>query len=185
MRTSFFGAVLIACSVSSACGGDDESGEAVGRGTAACRDFQDASCDFASDRCGAIARGTCDATFRGIQCASDERASACANALNQAACGTQAPECALDIVVDRAAATAACQTLTQAFCDHNAMCGGAPASECTATAAAMGVDCSQALSIDLRYEMCLEALDMLSCGSPTPSVCNQVVLVLPPGASMS
>jgi len=44
---------------------------------------------------------------------------------------------------------------------------------------AMGVDCSQALSIELRYETCIDALAMLPCGSPAPTVCERVVLVLP------
>jgi hypothetical protein len=163
------------------CGGGDDGDDQTGRGTAACRDFQDAMCDFASDRCGAIDRATCDATFRGIECKSDEQASACANALNEASCGTGAPSaCQLEMLVDRAPAIEACQTVTQAICDHNAMCG-APMVDCAASLAAMGGDCNQALSVDLRYELCLEAIDSLACGSPVPAMCMQVIFVLPPG----
>lgn len=185
MRSSIYGVVLLACSVSSACGDESEGDEPMGRGSAACQDFQDATCDFASDRCGVVARATCDTTFRGIRCVDDAQATACANALNEATCGSASPQCELDAIVDRPAAIASCEALYQAFCDHNATCGGQTVGECMADAAAMGFDCSQALSIDLRYESCLEAIDALMCGSPTPAVCREVVLVLPPGVSLS
>jgi len=185
MRSSIHGVVLLASSVLSACGADSESDEPMGRGSAACQDFQDATCDFASDRCGVVARASCDTTFRGIRCVNDEQATACANALNAATCSSASPQCELDAIVDRPAAIASCEALYQAFCDHNAKCGGQTVGDCMADAAAMGFDCSQALSIDLRYESCLEAIDALMCGSPTPAVCREVVLVLPPGVSLS
>lgn len=184
MRRSVYGAVLLACCSAIACG-DEESAEPMGRGTDACRDFQDATCDFASDRCGAVDRGTCDVTFRGVECLSDKSASACANALNTAACGVQSPECSLDAIIDRDPANAKCMTLTEAICQHNATCGGQTLSACMEAAFDMGVDCSLALSIDLRYEACLDAVASLACGSPTPDVCREVVLVLPPGVNLS
>ena len=180
MRAIYGAAALLACCMASACGDDGGGAEPIGRGTEACRDLQDATCDFASDRCRGVDRATCDATLRGIECRSDEQASACANALNEAACGTVTPSCDLRAVVDPAPAIAACQTVTQAFCDHNVRCGAADP-DCAQSLAAMGVDCNQALSIDLRYESCLEAINALPCGSPAPLACTQVVYVLPPG----
>ena len=181
MRVNNYGAAVIVACCLAACGSErDADAGPPGRGTEACRDFQDATCDFASDRCRATDRASCDAMLRGIECTSDERASACANALNEATCGAATPPCDFTELADRAPAIAACRTLTQAFCDHNAMCGGS-AVDCAATSAAMGVDCDQALSIDLRYESCSEALAALPCGSPAPEVCRQIVYVLPPG----
>lgn len=181
MQVIYGAAALLACCMASGCGGEDgDSEQPIGRGSEACRDFQDATCDFASDRCRALDRAMCDATFRGIECVSDQQASACANALNEAACGSATPACDFNAVVDRAPAIAACETVMQAFCEHNAMCG-APAGDCAQSAAAMGVDCNQAVSVDLRYETCLDALDALTCGSPAPAVCMQIVYVLPAG----
>jgi hypothetical protein len=64
------------------CGGDDRGDESTdsggnGRGTAACQDWQDAICDFAADRCGAISRSQCDRQYQGIECATDAKASEC------------------------------------------------------------------------------------------------------------
>jgi hypothetical protein len=181
MRALSYGAAaMIACCMVISCGGEDDDDPAsVGRGTQACRDFQDATCDFGADRCHAIDRATCDAMLRGIECTSDERASECSNALNSASCNGGMPSCDLQALADRAPAIAKCETLIQALCDHNVMCGAA-AADCTQVALTMGVDCSQALSIELRYEECIDTLATLPCGVQAPAVCERVVLVLPP-----
>ncbi len=120
--------------------------------------------------------------FRAIECTDDELASGCANALNDAACGVGVPQCDLARIADPAPAIAHCETFVQTFCDHAMSCG-TPEADCEQSVAAMGIDCSQAFAIDLRYEECLQAIEALACGARLPTICTGVVLVLPPSAS--
>lgn len=172
----------LACSALLACTGDDGPGaEPPGRGTAACRDLQDALCDFAADQCSVTDRTSCDDMFRGIECKSDEVASACANALNGAMCVSGAAGCDLESVIDPAPAVERCHTLVSAVCARTEECG-LTAADCSLEMM-QGLSCDQAVSIDLRYEACLEAIDMLACeGFAVPQVCANVVRVLPPSA---
>jgi hypothetical protein len=161
---------LVACADDA---NDSDSGELRGRGSAACKDAQDAICDFASDRCRAIDRASCDANYQGIECRSDEAASACANAVNDAACGQLIVACEIATLADPEPAILHCEHLVAAICDHAAQCGAMP-SDCEPGA---GIDCSSALAIDLRYEACLEAVAMLTCSEPIPTICEEVVRV--------
>jgi hypothetical protein len=181
MRASnhpFLSAALACCALV-ACNGDDVPGaEPPGRGSAACRDLQDALCDFAADRCGVTDRTSCDDMFRGIECTSDEVASTCANTLNGAMCVSGAGGCDLAAVIDEAPAIARCEALVSAVCERTVACG-IDATDC-ALDMTQGLSCDQAVSIDLRYEECLEAIDMLACeGFAVPQVCASVVRVLP------
>jgi hypothetical protein len=173
---------LLASLALGACGGDDGPGaEPPGRGSAACRDLQDALCDFGADQCHVTDRASCDAMFRGIECKSDATASSCANALNTASCGMGVFGCDLESVVDPAPAIARCEALVSAVCGRTEACG-INAADC-ALDMMQGLSCDQAISIDLRYEECLEAIDMLACaGFAVPPVCMNVVRVLPPSA---
>jgi hypothetical protein len=163
-----------------ACGDEGPGAEPPGRGSAACRDLQDALCDFAADECRVTDRVSCDDMFRGIECTSDAVASRCANALNSAACGTGAAGCDLESIIDPAPAVARCEALVAAVCERTTECG-ISASDC-ALDMIQGFSCDQAIAIDLRYEACLEAIDMLACeGFALPAVCANIVRVLPPG----
>src|SRR6478609_563015 len=97
------------------CDGDDES---QGRGTPACKNFQDAICDYAVDRCAQGERANCDDIYSGIECLSDSAADACANALNDVACSvTPPPACDLRTVADPAPAIANCGRLIGVICE--------------------------------------------------------------------
>jgi hypothetical protein len=173
-------AVLMTAAGAAGCGGD-ESDEPAGRGSAACQDFQDATCDFAADRCKRIDRSICDQGFRGIECTSDDLASSCANALNAAVCGQPVAACPIQQLVDPQPAIARCNTLLDRLCGHLTTCGAATSVEaCRMQANTMlGIDCAQALSASLNYEPCLEALEGLACTAQIPSVCRGVIGILP------
>src|SRR5687768_2677752 len=126
--TPTFLSVALALGALTACNGDDGPGaEPPGRGSAACRDLQDALCDFAADTCRVTDRTSCDDMFRGIECKSDATASNCANALQSASCGTGAFGCDLQSVVDAAPAIARCEALVSAVCERTSECGLATA----------------------------------------------------------
>ena len=177
MRTMLvlvFGAGLLALG----CKGEDDA--AKGRGTAACQDFQDAVCDFAADHCHVSERGTCDHAFQGIECKSDAVASACANSLNDAACGAAVPTCDLSQIIDTQPAIAHCQELIAKLCAHLAQCGQtASLDSCLASPPTGGLDCLQAASVGLGYEDCLQQIDDWSCGAQTPRICSEVIGILP------
>lgn len=177
MRPSIFALICLSLI---ACDGDDPGAEPPGRGTAACRDVQDALCDFGADRCHVVDRATCDAMFQGIECKDDAVASNCANALNSATCTSGGVAgCNLEAIVDPAPAVARCNALVDAVCERTAECGVSSA-DCSMDAM-QGFSCDQAIAIDLRYEMCLEAIDTIACeGFALPPSCMDVVRVLPP-----
>ena len=81
-------------------------------------------------------------------------------------------------IVDMAPAIARCEALVSAVCERTAECG-INAADC-ALDMMQGLSCEQAVSIDLRYEECLEAVETLACeGFAVPPVCMNVVRVLP------
>jgi hypothetical protein len=176
-------ALLCSLAVLPACGDDSAQDEAAhrGRGSVACQDWQDAVCDLASDRCGAIDRATCDAQYQGVVCRSDELASQCSNALNEASCTSAPLGCDVTDLADRAPAVAACNELLDAICARQARCGlDQPLQECLAEQRAqLGFDCQDALAVDLRYEQCLSMLEPDGCAPVMGATCAGVIRVAP------
>jgi hypothetical protein len=185
LRTFVHGLALLAA----ACGGDDGGGDddgsgggnsspGVGRGSAACQDWQDAICDFVADECGAVVRDLCDDNYRGVECLSDEQASECANALQQATCTSPPPSCDLTDVADPAPAVAKCEGILEAICELVMRCGSSQTLEdCIASTTAMlSFDCATAIAVDLRYESCIEAIQQATCDRPPPmGACTGVI----------
>jgi hypothetical protein len=165
--------------LTAACG--DGEDEPPGRGTPACQDFQDAICDHAVDRCGGLNRATCDQTFKGIECKSDDAASACTNGLNNATCGQPVSGCDLAQIIDPQPAIARCEAFLDAACDHFMKCGRVADRAACEAATSATVDCARAVSANLSYERCIEQLDGTSCSASLPSVCEGTIGILPPG----
>lgn len=160
--------------------GDDASEVASGRGSVACQDWQDAICDFGADECGLTDRARCDSQYQGVVCRDDAQASACANDLNAASCLAPPQGCDIRDLADPAPAQAACTTLLSAICERNARCSGSTIDTERCIAAqeiVLSFDCAQALSIDLRYEHCLELLQDPACGDVPADACTNVVRV--------
>ena len=171
--------MYVVCIWAAGCGGGGDD-EPPGRGTAACRDYQDAVCDFGADRCHAIDRSTCDEQLRGIECRSDEKASACANTLNHAVCGQPVNECDFTQVADPAPAIAHCKEIVSAICDHLMTCGSFNDRDaCVTAVTAAGLDCDRALAVSESYEQCLKEARTFACTETTPSSCKGVIRVLP------
>ncbi len=168
MRNRFELFVLMGAVAMSACG-DDSGGDSgpPGRGSVACQDWQDAICDFAVG-CGAVDRTTCDSQYKGVECLSDQEASECSNAFNDADCAGPPLACDISDIADPAPAVDKCNTFMQRTCELQNECSDqfATLDEClTALEAASGLSCEDAIAVELGYEDCLAALDGLDCRS--------------------
>ncbi len=161
------------------CGGADTSPQ--DGATMACRDFQDAYCDYAVD-CEQLDRETCDDIYRGIECRSDKAADACSNALDDAECGAAAPEaCSLSAVADPAPAMAKCARYIDVTCERVVGCGQiATLDQCRSEAlekmgSAGYLNCDAAFSASPRFEACIDELKDAACGTPLPPACRSVI----------
>ena len=163
------------------CDGDDDG---PGRGTPACRNFQDAICDYAVDRCEQGERERCDDIYGGIECLSDKVADDCSNALNDAECSSTPPApCYLRTVSNPAPAIANCNRLIDITCERVVGCGQiATLEQCRmeVMAAMVGpsyLNCADALSTSPRFEPCLAELMNIACDAPPPPICRSVIHV--------
>ena len=152
---------------------DDSDGEGpVGRGTAACQDWQDAICDFGAGRCGALDRARCDEQYQGVTCRSDSAASDCSNAFNTAPCTGAPAGCDLSDIADPAPAQQACEALVARVCERQMECDAATTIESCTTMLLMALPCDTAIAYTLAYESCLTAIDTASCTAASlPDVC--------------
>jgi hypothetical protein len=158
---------LVACG-----GGRDVPTE--GRGTAACRIWQDSVCDWAV-RCQALTRELCDEQFQGVTCRSDEAANQCARNFDSAGCNTLPPRCGLDAIADPAPAAKACAALTSAVCKHDVTCGYSETEEACLTRES--VDCSRSIAVKLDYETCIDEVENLQCDTQAiPDICRSVII---------
>jgi hypothetical protein len=171
--------VLLMASLSMACAdsGSDERSP-LGRGTEACRIWQDAACDHFADECEAIDRATCDAQYQSVTCRSDAVAKSCTKKLQSADCGEATADCLIDGVATPEPAMNACHMLVEKFCELNTMCNMSNMDSCVASSSTQ-IDCDKAIGFRLDFEKCLDALDQAECDTKLalPVVCRDVILV--------
>ena len=145
-----------------------------GRGSAACRQWQDSVCDWAT-RCQALERADCDAQFQGVTCKSDEIAMQCASAFDKSGCNGLPPRCGLSAIADPAPAESACEELTGHFCRRSVECGiSATEQDCLAREE---VDCTRSVAVRLEYETCIDEIEAIECQIVRlPQVCEAVII---------
>lgn len=171
---------LAACAVSDRFEDGDarDAGPAVStvlaRGSASCRAWQRAFCDFAADRCGILPRPLCDDQQRGIECRDDGQAEQCALDFTMASCERPPLGCEVIDVADRKPAAEACDVYFDALCMSNVRCGLFDNLDSCRIHPLFEFDCSSALSIDPDYEECLRALDNRACNESVP-ICDGVI----------
>jgi hypothetical protein len=157
-----------------ACGGGRET-PTEGRGTAACRIWQDSVCDWAVRCQAALSRGACDDQFRGVTCRSDAKANACSKQFDSAGCQTLPPNCGLDEVADPAPAAKACDALTDLICERSVSCGQFETEEACVNEAK--IDCSRSIAFTLDYEQCIADVKKLDCDVlVVPEICDSVII---------
>lgn len=175
-RILAFGALAVTALSCSDAMEDETESEARGRGSAACREWQDALCDWAADQCDGMSRATCDRQAQGVECASDADAEACTATLRAAPCDEPATECGVLAMADREPAEQACEEYAQVVCAAEERCGMAVASVCTETMIDQ-LRCSSAYGVALDYEACIHLLQIRECTDPLPAICDTVLLV--------
>jgi hypothetical protein len=160
---------LVACG-----GGGDRQTPSAGRGTASCRLWQDSICDWV-ERCEVSTREACDSQFQGVTCKSDEAASKCADAIDDAACITVPDRCGPDTIGDPGPAERACETIPSRFCDRAVECGITTSKQ--ACLEVERFDCSRAFAVTLDYETCLKQIDRIDCSIfVQPELCKRVIV---------
>jgi hypothetical protein len=167
-----FAVALVACGGAAARQTPEE-----GRGTAACRQWQDSVCDWAT-RCQALDREDCDAQFQGVTCRSDEAAAKCASAFDKSGCDRTPSRCGLSEIADPTPAERACDELTETFCRRSVECGiSATEDDCLDREE---VDCSRSVAYRLEYESCLDQIEEIECQIVRlPQICEAVIISSP------
>jgi hypothetical protein len=157
-----------------ACGGGRDT-PTEGRGTAACRIWQDSVCDWAI-RCEAqITREACDDQFQGVTCRSDAMANTCSKQFDSAGCQSLPPNCGMDEVADPAPAAKACDNLTGLICKRSVTCGLFESEEACFNESK--IDCSLSIAFTLDYEACIADVEKQECDvMVVPQICDSVII---------
>jgi hypothetical protein len=176
--------LLIASTSILSCSSKNDSPSAVvtdwtaGRGTAACHEWQRASCEWAA-RCNARDVAQCAAQYQEIECNSDTTATNCATSFDAAACTTLPANCGMTDLANAAPAIQGCTDFFNALCARDATCGSpTPTATCvTQTETASSIDCSLAIGLSLNFQDCLTQINTLSCNAAAqPAVCTKSIL---------
>ena len=167
---------LIAMLLLSACIGKNDRAD-QGRGSEACRVWQDAACDHFADTCHAIDRTTCDEQYQSVTCRSDKVAENCTNMLESVSCGGASPDCLLGGVADPNPAQAACKDLVENFCERSVECGLSSDMQGCVDSSASSVQCGRAVGYQLNFETCLDDISKIDCSALTlPQSCASVII---------
>lgn len=148
-----------------------------GRGSEACRVWQDAVCDHFADQCGAVDRALCDRQYQSVTCRSDDLADRCADMLRGADCGQASPDCLLDSVANPEPAQEACDSLVETYCERSTECGVSKDKATCLSSSSMEVRCNMAVGYQLSYETCIEEIPNIDCAVlELPEPCSDVIV---------
>jgi hypothetical protein len=148
-----------------------------GRGTEACRIWQDAICDHFADECNVVDRKQCDRQYQSVTCRSDDIADRCADMLKSADCGEARQDCLIDGVANPEPAQAACDSLVDTYCERSTACGVSDNKEKCKTTSSMLAQCGKAVGYQLSYESCLEEIPNIDCSVlQLPEPCSDVIV---------
>jgi hypothetical protein len=166
-------ALLIGCS------NDDNSTPSVdwtiGRGTAACHEWQQAYCELAA-KCAGLALTDCARQYQGITCNSDTAAANCATALEAATCVSVPSGCGATDLADTAPAIAGCNQLYTDVCTHDANCGSSTTVDSCVSQMQTQASCDNAIGLELNYETCLAKISAATCTASMPTECTDVLV---------
>ncbi len=150
----------------------------AGRGTAACHEWQQSFCNWAS-RCSLQDMTTCAAQMQQLECSSDTTAADCATSFDSAACTAMPAGCNVtDAIVNTAPAIQSCNDFQSAFCTKAVGCGAYSSAADCLTQAQSSLDCSKAVGVGLSYSTCITQVNALTCtSSDLPASCKDVILL--------
>jgi hypothetical protein len=173
-RTFVLFALLSACSSDPDGATDDADAGAVGRGSAACHEWQKAYCDWNTTCNGPSA--ACE-QVKGIYCKSDDDASRCAAAMPSATCPALPADCDVGVIADRSWAQKACEDFAASFCARVDACLTGTEEPCMDQVKSV-LDCVKALGVTLSYEQCMSSVPNMDCKTLTvPPACRGVLLL--------
>lgn len=162
------------------CGSEDDGGRQSTPTTAtdSCKQWQDALIDFA-DHCSSADLAAYEVQTRTVHCSSDTAALDCVTQLEGGGCAEATlAGCDTTDLADRAAAEAACVSVSNAYCESAVRCGQfASVAECSGDGGGTGVDCTTALGWSYALEDCIAELGSLACAAPgLPASCSGVIV---------
>ena len=152
----------------------------AGRGTAACHEWQQSFCTWAS-HCNLQDMATCSAQVQQLECSSDTTAANCATSFESAACTAMPAGCNVtDAVVNTAPAIQSCTDFQNAFCAKAVPCGGYASTTDCLTQIQSNLDCSKAIGVSLSFSTCMTEVNALTCtSSDLPASCKNSILLHP------
>jgi hypothetical protein len=184
IRSTLFAIALTAGSVlvATGCGPDDDDSTdekceppAGERGTAECKRWHAALCDYAS-RCSDFSQCTCVDQASAITCTSDAEATECADRIESSSCSEPPLGCDLVDLADRTVAQAGCEQFITTLCAAQQRCTGDDPATCAVDVRAE-LDCSIAVGLKPSFEQCLSELQTFECtATEAPESCNEAML---------
>ena len=148
----------------------------VGRGSAACHEWQQAFCELES-KCGTASISTCASQVQTVSCTTDTAAANCATSIAAASCSSFPSGCNVTDIADTAAAVQACTDYLTAGCTHDANCGSSTAVEVCVANLQTTLSCSKAIGVKLNYESCMTQIKSADCSSALPAECKSLIYV--------
>jgi len=167
--------VVLAIVVS--CDSEDDGSESAERerGSEICRQWHDAICEWAADKCGIMKRADCDADYNSVFCVDDEVVAQCVNQLSNASCMSPPIGCDITDIGNPQEGSHWCERYLEAVCQVDVRCGASTTiEECKVVS---GIDCSDVIGADSEFEDCIQELENLRCGDPVPYICQGVVVI--------
>lgn len=169
--------VVASLSVTCACSSSDDRAQ-QGRGSEACRIWQDAVCDHFADECDVIDRADCDRQYQSVTCRSDAVAKSCTSMLGDVGCGEASADCLAGGVADFEPSIEACHSLAEQYCELSSMCVATDMDRCVSNAENQ-LQCEDALGYGLDFESCLDEIEVMECSTKPalPRLCRDVILL--------
>ena len=173
-------ALVMACSDPGTAAPDAASdarsdGQLVGRGSAACNEWQSAYCGLLVKCQSPNANALCE-QVRGISCKSDTDATQCADLINATGCAAPPAVCDVGGIADPAPAKKACEDFNAAFCERFDECQPGSLATCLAEVK-MSLNCDTIIGISAGFEACMSQIPQMACSNPMlPEVCRGVLL---------
>jgi hypothetical protein len=152
--------------------------EYKGRGSEACQAWQYSICEYLFDTCnlGNGTRAQCEQQYGSMVCLSDQTATTCAEAFQNADCTSPPLACDFDTVVDPQPAIDGCNAVIEAECARWLDCDMTDTVESCREEMSGTYNCDDAMGLAPWYEECLEKIDNRGCADLPPEGCDGLIL---------
>ncbi|MFO0568300.1 MAG: hypothetical protein U0263_21745 [Polyangiaceae bacterium] len=169
------------CSGSSSGDGGGAGNEYASKRSATCKSWQDAMCDFISDKCSGQARPDCDELYQSLFCKDDATMQACIDKLGTASCPSPlAPPAECKQINDAQPVVDFCKDFAHEVCAWGVRCKEtSDQAACESSALAdLASTCSAGVGLSATADQCLSDLKSNACSGQSPTSCKGVIKVL-------